>query len=589
MTEQQLWKHFIAGEKVGLSKLPQKIAQSWELCYKEAVNPFSTRPQKILTIAALQTKQKQKKELIQTVEQQVKSFQDRFALQDYLFILTDATGDILWRSGCDDTRDRANEMYFREGTNWSERNVGTNAIGLALRTKSNEYVELNEHYAATSRQWSCAAAPINSADGQLLGVLDISTFRNDSVKDAQLLLNIVAQQVANVMTQKNLERKQDLFRYLLANPNHTLLVCDLDFKIISLPTKYADFLKQGEDFRKFLQPATIYKTSKICYEGHVVGYQVELFNETTPAQQTFYYPGVPSLDENYQDFLHKTLQVAHSNLPVHIYGESGSGKEIIAKTLHYNSQASAGPLVTVNCGAISENLLESELFGYAPGAFTGAAVKGSPGKILQANKGTLFLDEVDSMPFKMQTALLRVLEEQSVTPLNGKPQKVSFQLITASNRDLRKLVATGHFRADLFYRIYVCQLQIPPLRARKSDMKQLLKACCEEKNWQIDWGEKIYTVAVQYPWYGNIREFRNFLERVYLFYPTNEPTSEQLHELVQAGSVIKRQPAQNSASELAVEQIRIRLQHNHYQISKTAADLGISRTTLYRKIKKYGL
>nr|WP_252895179.1 sigma 54-interacting transcriptional regulator [Liquorilactobacillus satsumensis] len=220
--------------------------------------------------------------------------------------------------------------------------------------------------------------------------MDISTFRNDSVKDAQLLLNIVAQQVANVMTQKNLERKQDLFRYLLANPNHTLLVCDLDFKIISLPTKYADFLKQGEDFRKFLQPATIYKTSKICYEGHVVGYQVELFNETTPAQQTFYYPGVPSLDENYQDFLHKTLQVAHSNLPVHIYGESGSGKEIIAKTLHYNSQASAGPLVTVNCGAISENLLESELFGYAPGAFTGAAVKGSPGKILQANKGDAF-------------------------------------------------------------------------------------------------------------------------------------------------------------------------------------------------------
>ncbi|WP_057895788.1 sigma-54-dependent Fis family transcriptional regulator [Liquorilactobacillus oeni] len=589
--EQQLWKSFIAGEKGALKELPRRIAHSWEICYQKEIDPFLTRPEKILSVSELQIVQKQKSKLIQVVEQQIRLFQDKFFLQDYLFILADEHGDILWRSGSYNVQDHANEMYFKEGTNWSETNVGTNAIGIALRTGSGEYVDLKEHYAKASRQWGCVASPIVGSEGQLLGILDISTYHNNSARDGQLLLNVIAQQVANIMIKSSLEKKQELFHYLLSHSQlQQMLICDLDFKIINLPQQYEDRLEQGKDIRKYLGPDTIYNSTEIRYEDQVVGYQIELFNNEDASKDSFYYPGVLTTDENYRQFLHKALKVSKSGLPVHIYGESGSGKEIIAKTVHYNSAVSEGPLITVNCGAVSESLLESELFGYAPGAFTGAALKGSSGKILQANHGTLFLDEVDSMSLKMQTSLLRVLEEQQVTPINGKPLRVSFHLITASNKNLRKIVADGKFREDLFYRIYVCQLEIPPLRARKTDIKQLIQAYCEEKKWQINWQKRIYDFAIRYPWYGNIREFNSFMERVHLFYLNDEPSDEQLHELVESGCVIKKELTPQIASESLVKQhIQAALKNNHYQITKTAKELGISRTTLYRKMKRYSL
>lgn len=315
-----------------------------------------------------------------------------------------------------------------------------------------------------------------------------------------------------------------------------------------------------------------------------------------PNTLNFIHFGVPSQSPRYQNFLEKVRLAAFSTIPVHIYGETGSGKEIIAKTLHANSPYKDGPLVSVNCGALSDDLLQSELFGYAGGAFTGASPKGFNGKIRQANQGTLFLDEVNSMSSKLQSALLRVLEDNWVMPIGSdKRQNVNFRLITASNQPLPQLVEQGRFRLDLFYRIYVCVLSVPPLRERLEDLQPLVTRFCTTKHWQIDWEAALLTVAKTHPWPGNIREFENFLERLYLYYRQTTPTISQITALLDQMTfptdlTATPQTAANSYLENSEKKHLIEvLIKNNYRLMATADALGISRSTLYRKLKKYQL
>ncbi|KRL37399.1 transcriptional regulator AcoR [Liquorilactobacillus uvarum DSM 19971] len=599
MQDQQLWKQFISGDEFVVNVLDAKIAESWKLCSHAEIDPYLVKPQKILSVLELVNKQQQYSNLIEIVKKQIKKVEGDLLLKLPVFILTDETGNILWRGGNIQAQERANEFYFKEGTKWTELNVGTNAIGIALRTKKDKYVSLNEHYAYASRQWSCSASPIFDETGSLLGVLDVSTLHNESAKDAFLLLTLLTQRISNILIREDLERQKELLQYSVLHQRDDFL-CDTHFKIVSVPEKYAECFAVGNDIHMYIKAKTIYKSEKIYFENRLIGYKVRIFSDLSP-QNKFYYPGVPTANKTYQQFLQQVLRLADSSLPIHLFGESGTGKEVIAQTIHYNSQVKNGPLVAINCGAINQNLLESELFGYAPGAFTGSNAKGQKGKIEQADGGTLFLDEVESMSAQMQTALLRVVEEKKVVPVNGEPRKVSFRLITASNQDLRDLVNQDKFRKDLFYRIYVCPIQIPPLRERKEDIKQLIAAFCESKKWRINWQNDIYNISCDYPWYGNIREFNNFLERLHIFYESQVPTREQLKKLIEAGVLpndsvklaadvedIPSYRRKNGAVK-EIDELRQKLEKNHYHLSQTARDLHISRTTLYRKMKKYGL
>ncbi|GMA44719.1 hypothetical protein GCM10025853_21760 [Tetragenococcus halophilus subsp. halophilus DSM 20339] len=234
---------------------------------------------------------------------------------------------------------------------------------------------------------------------------------------------------------------------------------------------------------------------------------------------------------------------------------------------------------------MNENLLESQLFGYAPGAFTGADSKGHTGKIEQADGGSLFLDEIDNMSKKMQTALLRVLEDQQVTRINGLPKKVDFRLITASNQDLKQAVVEQRFREDLFYRIFVGQLAIPPLRERLIDLRPLIQEFCTQKNWRINWQEEIFQAAKNYSWYGNVREFNNFLERLYVFYSSEQPSKQDICELIESGSLQVTDAKANNEK----QEIENALEKEKFHISNTAKRLGFSRATLYRKMKAHNM
>ena len=580
------WRRFVNGDREILTTLPDKIASSWKKCYNEQVDPYLVKPRTVLTENELKSCQRQHQILIHLVKNESKHFKEMMHIKQPIFILTDEKGTILWREGNYQAKSYANEIYFNVGSRWSELDVGTNAIGMAIENKQAEFMSLDNHYAIASRRWSCAAAPIFDSNQDLIGILDISTY-NNSVQEAMFFLTTMTQRISNAYIREELNQKMALLQYAGKNLANEIL-CDLHKRVVYVPDEYQEYFEMNQDIYAQLSKDLLYEEKEILFKNELVGYRYKLYRKIE-SEQEFHYVGVPSQNQKYQQFLNKVYKMAQSTVPVHVYGESGSGKEVIAKTLHMNSPYRQGPLITVNCGSISDSLLESELFGYAPGAFTGANQEGHIGKILQANGGTLFLDEIDSMPWKMQTALLRVLEEKQVVPLNGQPQPVDFRLVSASNQDLRQRVLSKEFREDLFYRIYVGKLSIPPLRERLEDLSPLVDRFCEQRQWHLTWKEQLLQTAYMYHWPGNIREFNNFLERLYIFYAEEEPTKEQIFELITLGQISDEKQDIEEEENKERQEIMAALKEQHYHVTNAAKSLGISRATLYRKIKEYNI
>ena len=289
---------------------------------------------------------------------------------------------------------------------------------------------------------------------------------------------------------------------------------------------------------------------------------------------------------------------ASARATVLITGETGTGKELFAQSIHAASPRQAGPFVAVNCATLDKNLLESELFGYVEGAFTGALKGGKAGLFELAHTGTLFLDEIGEIPLDLQAKLLRVLQEREIRRLgSGTVVPVDVRIVAATNRDLAQEVAQGNFRADLYYRLNILSVHIPPLRQRSGDVPILADAFFRKFV-----GEQYGTLQPRftqvmgrlegYPWPGNIRELQNFVERVSVLMTAHQPDGRAealLEELV----VLQREgqdataplPSLPPERQVLVEA----LLRNGRAVGRTAAELGISRTTLWRKLKQYGI
>ncbi len=283
--------------------------------------------------------------------------------------------------------------------------------------------------------------------------------------------------------------------------------------------------------------------------------------------------------------------VAASDAPVLISGETGTGKELVARAVHSRSQRAFGPFVTINCGAQTETLLESELFGHERGAFTGA-VKTRRGRLEMADGGTLFLDEIGEIPLKMQVDLLRVLEEKRFHRVGGSnPVQSDFRLICATNRDLSALIRAGQFRQDFYYRINVISLRIPPLRERKEDIPILTEffrsAFVRETGKAIEGftPDAIQTLSV-YDWPGNVRELKNVIERAVVISKSPRISGRELTFLQADERAESRPVTLEEMEKMHIQKILDRLDWNITQGAKT---LAIDRGTLLRKIKRYGL
>lgn len=295
-------------------------------------------------------------------------------------------------------------------------------------------------------------------------------------------------------------------------------------------------------------------------------------------------------------------KIAPTNATVLIQGESGTGKELVARRLHYKSERKENPYVTINCGALQENLLESELFGHEKGAFTGA-VSQKMGLVETADGGTLFLDEIGEMSLGIQAKLLRFLQEGEIYRIGGKkPMKVDVRIISATNRDLEKEVKEGRFREDLFYRLNTITLRVPPLRKRKEDIRPLVDFFLKNSKFggpvtikRVD--SKVYELLENYDWPGNIRELQNTIERLKILAEDNEIRIDDIPfnirmpkaraaDGIHSGSEFS---VDMSLDELERHHILKILAYHHGNKTKTASTLGVTIKTLYNKLHRYGL
>ncbi len=295
-----------------------------------------------------------------------------------------------------------------------------------------------------------------------------------------------------------------------------------------------------------------------------------------------------------QEIKKQASLVAGSDSSILITGDSGTGKELLAQAIHNQSMCSAGPFVAVNCGAIPRELVESELFGYEYGAFTGARQGGNPGKFELASGGTIFLDEIGEMPPDMQVRLLRVLQEKQISRIGGAFIPVDIRVIAATNKDLSREMTKGNFRADLFWRINVIHINIPPLVQRKDDIITLTNHFIDKHSalrgvkYRID--PKAMNVLISYDWPGNVRELENTIERAVSFCPASTILPDQLPLYILSKT---RKPAKKpravTIKEAEREVIHEAVKQCSGNITKAASVLGISRKTLYSKMMEYNI
>jgi len=287
-----------------------------------------------------------------------------------------------------------------------------------------------------------------------------------------------------------------------------------------------------------------------------------------------------------------------------ITGENGTGKELVARSIHYNSRRHDKPFVEVNCAAIPEELIESELFGHEKGSFTGATTQ-RRGKFDQAHRGTLFLDEIGDMSLKTQAKVLRILQEHKFERVGGnKTIEVDVRVIAATNKDLEKEIAIGNFRKDLYYRLNVIPFHVPPLRERKSDIPQLASHfleyfCSKESRETKRLDDESIQAIMNYPWPGNVRELKNLIERLVIMSPGNTITRSQLPQAIGSNQLatpkdlnlagLTSNTFRTAKEEFEKEFLIQKLEENDWNVSRTAEAVEIERSNLHRKIKTYGI
>jgi transcriptional regulator of acetoin/glycerol metabolism len=542
-----------------------------------------------------------------------------------MVILADKRATLMHTMGDVDFLTKAERVTLSSGSSWQEQYRGTNAIGTALAEASSVEVHGAEHFLERNGFLTCASAPIMAADGTLMGVIDISGDQRSRHPHTLGLVSMAARMIENRLVVATCRRHIRL--HLHAHPegigsvaegiialsedgwivgaNRTglsmlrLTPADLGATPLSraLDMRLDDLLARNK--RQSGQPVQVH-----LHDGSMLFALVHAEERSLNVRSSPSSPNVPDDalakldigDPLWHSATDKARRVAGKPIPLLIHGESGVGKELFARAVHDSGPRRAAPFVAINCAALPENLIEAELFGYAPGAFTGAKREGSIGRLREAHGGTLFLDEIGDMPLSMQTRLLRVLQERQVSPLGGgKSVDVDFALICASHRKLREDADKGVFRSDLYYRINGLTVNLPALRER-NDFQALTECILSTLNPErhVYLSPDLLAQLGVHPWPGNIRQYTSMLRTASAMLNPDENCIDWQHlpdDLIEELTALQQQSSPAIANstpqnlkELSRTAIQQALESNHGNISAAARRLGISRQTLYRKL-----
>lgn len=500
------------------------------------------------------------------------------------------------------------------GVCWSEKIRGTNALGTAIAESQPMLINCGEHFLERLGNFSCSSVLLNDASGQVSGVLSLARKGALSeTKDSLLLLNLSANYIERRLFISS--QNQHISLAFHCNPNYLdspwqgLLSINLDGYLMAVNDAACELLGMprerllGQSCESFLGGrAPAFKKITKGLAGSLntkrgkLYYKILQVPNTDPNNsflptKTIKAPAyLTTSNPKFEKNLYLSQRGFAKDLPILLLGETGTGKEVIARTLHEQSGRRDQPFIAVNCAAIPEGLIESELFGYKEGAFTGARRGGMVGRLQQANGGTLFLDEVGDMPLQLQARLLRVLQERQFTPLGGgQEQRLNIGLICATHRDLRQQVADKSFREDLYYRINGISLQLPALRER-NDLKDLCQLFLTREGLsQVQLSNDLQQLLAGYHWPGNIRQLEMVMrtlaalaEPEQKYFNLDDLPDSLLEELAQRGQDAIGHCIRSNENEL----IRQALSAQEGNVSAAARELGISRATLYRKLKQ---
>ncbi len=560
--------------------------------------------------------------LVHTTHQEVLPFYENIlSNSNCLIMLADNRGQLLKSWGTQRFVEPSHAHGFMAGASWIESATGTNAIGTALVCEQAVHIEHNEHFLKANRFMTGSAAPIYDAARRLVAVLDVSS---DSFLPPSHTLGMVKMMSQSVENRLILDQFQDSHFQLTFNTGLNnldsqwagLLIFDESGRIISA-NRRADNLLGVSLMRTSIEalfnnptafllnqpeglPFSLLASGNNRFHGVLRRPKRNPLNihAFQPAPKPVSHDGVPlsavSLgDARVDKAVRQAERLLEKNIALLIHGETGVGKEVFVKALHTASSRSTKPLIAVNCAAIPAELVESELFGYEKGAFTGAHHKGSIGLIRKADKGTLFLDEIGDMPLPVQARLLRVLQERCVQPLGSSElHPVDVRLISATNRNLRDEVLAGRFRQDLYYRISGLNLELPPLRERtdKAALVQRLWDQHREVQQTRGFEPKVLELFDRHPWPGNLRQLSNVIQVALALADDEVIGTEHLPDDFFADLEMDLQDMQpvhgDKAQVREVENLEELLRAAGGNISQLAKRLGVSRNTLYKRLRE---
>ncbi|MGX1175281.1 sigma-54-dependent Fis family transcriptional regulator [Pseudomonas sp. R151218B TE3479] len=586
--------------------VPDLILDSWRRSLEQHhLDPGSLQGPRILSQDVLKQCRERSELFLNIASEEVARLHGRVRDADYCVLLTDAQGQTIDYRVETTIRNDCRKAGLYLGTCWSEGEEGTCGVAAVLTGKAPVTVHKRDHFRAAFIGLTCSAAPVFDPQGELLGVLDVSAVRSPDDRRSQHLIRQMVVQSAREIEQAFFMSSAQGYWVLRAHRNagyvdsqpDFLFAWDDDGCLQALNPAARQYLLQhygqlpqhiGQVFDQ--QRLHRARDESLCLLDHALHGRL-----SAPRQRANSRPRVAmtpaEIDPRLADSLRLAVRVKDRNLPVLIQGETGSGKEVFARQLHQASQRRDRPFVALNCAAIPESLIESELFGYVAGAFTGASAKGMQGLLQQADGGTLFLDEIGDMPLALQTRLLRVLAEGEVAPLGASRRKaVDIQVICATHRDLETLVAAGEFREDLYFRLGGARFQLPPLRER-SDRLALINRILAEESALCGGTVQLSGAALEcllgYPWPGNVRQLRHVLRYACAVCEASVVQLSHLPESLHRADAAVHGPEPSASPER--QALLDALVRHRWKPTAAARALGISRATLYRRVHQHGI
>lgn len=614
--------------------IPDHIYRSWKRCIGNYnISPENPFVPHVVENRILLDHQEAFSDKHQLIRHYLDNLYNIIGDNGYTLLLTDNNGITL-----DCRYENMGEELLKQsglytGANWSEAVAGTNGIGTCIAEEQSVVVDRDEHFFPIMTGMTCIVSPIFDSTGRLIASLNASILRSVPTAQNKLVAKLIKQyakkfemlffmeefkehwllsfsrygNASDIISTGMLAINKD--GYIVAqNMNATELLynergssikncCLNEIFDVSFSELLDGFTKKtssspflfllGKDIKFFYTIIPPKPASNISQQLHTnVNKDAVVYKNNQNK-----HPDLEILvgqDNKTESIAQKVNKVLNTGLHILITGETGTGKEAWAKAIHNESNRGNKPFIAINCAAIPESLIESELFGYNTGTFTGALKQGKKGKILEANGGTLFLDEIGDMPLLLQTRLLRALSELEVVPLGeSSPVQLDIQLISATNQDLTKMIETNKFRADLYYRLNGVVLSLPALRYR-TDKKELIFRLFKNHSTseEVKISEEALSLLNKYYWPGNIRQLINTIKYSIAMSQSEPITVEHL-----PSSILHENPstAEHSLEFSEHDLLLGSLKNNKWNITLVSKELNMCRATVYRKMKKYDI